>query len=85
MLTVCLLYVFTSLIQIVSIIVLVYLLYVCVSVYLYIFLYKASLFVNCIMCMYSGPEAAYYQINQSTSISRNKVILTYATICMLLD
>ena len=21
-------------------------------------------FVNCIMCMYSGPEAAYYQINQ---------------------
>jgi len=29
-------------------------------------LYKTSLFVNCIMCMYSGPEAAYYQIiNQS--------------------
>ena len=29
------------------------------------FLYKTSLFVNCIVYMYSGPEAAYYQINQS--------------------
>ena len=28
------------------------------------FLYKTSLFVNCIVYMYSGPEAAYYQINQ---------------------
>ena len=37
---------------------LVYLLYCCDSVYMYIFL-------NCIMCMYSGQEAAYYQINQA--------------------
>ena len=31
------------------------------------FLYRTSLFVNCIMSMYSGPEAAYYQINKSIS------------------
>ena len=44
--------------------------YTCIStpvlserLYVYVFLYKTSLFVNCIMCMYSGPEAAYYQIN----------------------
>ena len=50
---------------------LVYLLYFCVSVYMYMFLYKTSVFVNCIMCMYSGPEAAYNQINQSTHKRRN--------------
>ena len=26
--------------------------------------YKTLLFIKCIMCLYSGPEAAYYQINQ---------------------
>ena len=70
----------TSLIQgshsatIVSIRMLVYLLYFCVSVFMYMFLYKTSLFVNCIMFMYSGPEAAYNQINQinqSTHKQRN--------------
>jgi len=41
----------------VSIVKLVYLLYFCASVYMYMFV---SLFVNYIMRMYSGPEAAYY-------------------------
>jgi len=59
----------TSLIQrshsatLVSIIMLVYLLYFCVSVYMYMFFVQDI--VNCIMCMYSGPESADYQINQS--------------------
>ena len=77
--TVCLLYIFTSLIQrsdsatIVSIIMLVYLLYLCVSVCMYMFLYKTSLFVNCIMCMYYGWEAASYQINQIKSNQINQI------------
>jgi len=47
-----------------SIIMLVYLPYCCVSVYMY-------MFFNCIVCMYSGHEAAYYQINQSINQSIN--------------
>ena len=52
---------------------LVYLHYFCVSVYMYMFfLYKTSLYVNCIMCMYYRLEDAYYQINQSNQINQIK-------------
>jgi len=32
------------------------------------FLYK-TFFINCIMCMCSGPEAAYYQLNHSINLA----------------
>jgi len=41
------------------------------------FLYKTSLFVNCIMSMYSGPKAAYYQINQSVTMQSNVFCKNY--------
>ena len=39
--------------------------------------YKTSLFINCIMCLYSGPEAAYYQINQSINHYSIRVFLCF--------
>jgi len=57
MLTVCLLNVFTSLIEIVSKIVLVYLLYFCVSVYMYMFCtrHHSLLIVSCVCIMDRRP------------------------------
>ena len=74
-LTVCLLYTFTSLIQRshyatiripVHVHKCVYT-YICISSLgscesLYVFVYKTSPFVDCIMCMYSWQKAAYDQI-----------------------